>query len=49
MPNSLKLSQDANIPLARNRAQTLVQLRAELEKRWAQLSIGKEKYYNAKY
>lgn len=49
MPDSLQLSQDANIPLACNCAQSLVQFRAELEKRWAELSIGKKKYYNAKH
>ena len=35
MPDSLKLSQDANISLARNCTQNLVQLQAKLEKRWA--------------
>ncbi len=49
MPDSLQLSKDVNIPVARDRAQNLVQLRAELEKRWAEFSIGKEKYYNAKH
>ena len=49
MPKSLQLSQNTNISLAPKRAQNLVQLRAELEKQWAQLSIDKEKYYNAKH
>ena len=48
MPDSLQLSHDANIPLARDRAQNLIKLRGELEKRWAQLS-GMGKYYNAKH
>lgn len=47
--NSLELSQDANILQTCNCAQSLFQLQAEYEKRWAELIISKEKYYNIKH
>ena len=49
MPDSLQVSHNINTPLARDRTQNLVQLRAELEKQWTKLGLGKEKYYNAKH
>ncbi len=49
MLDSLQVSQNINISLARDRAQNLVQLQTELEKLLTELGLGKEKYYNVKH
>ena len=49
MLDSLQVSSEINIPLASERAQSLVKIQSRLEKEWVEHNAKGEKYYNAKH
>ena len=49
MSDNLQLSSEMNIPLASERAQSLVKIQSWLEKEWMEYNAKEEKYYNAKH